>query len=272
VDPSELLVSNDHADSGEKLTEIEKTRRDLMIARLESFKREAAQQAKTESTIPTPPATPPKKTKPRQLPPRPPTTLPPENDSKTAASDSFITRSATPRPDRKPPETALAPPKPTPNKSVTPEKSPEHTKLISSDAAESSNERPTWRIKPKVEADDQTPINNNLSSGIEQIVNKKPSKPQVTLPYSEVPPKITPATNFKDHHDPPKTPKIIKIPPIDRGRYYPKSSDRYNHYDQYHRNRDKLIDDIMFGIVNADIAARRHQMAQPQAKTTKKET
>jgi len=124
------------------------------------------------------------------------------------------------------------------------------------------------------------------------------SKPQITLPYGEVPRKTAPAhevdkqiqekpkeiilgyleisgdppqptpevsfeaADFKDPHD---VAEASKAPEVEVRRYYPRSSGRYNHYDQYNRDTDKLIDDIMFGIVNADITARRRQMTKPES-------
>ena len=71
VDGSEVLLSEDFTDSGEELTEIEKTRRDLMVARLESFKREAAEQAAAESSKPIPIAAEPQPVKLVPVPQRP---------------------------------------------------------------------------------------------------------------------------------------------------------------------------------------------------------
>ena len=467
VDRSEILLSKDFADSGEELTEIEKTRRDLMVARLESFKREAAEQAATESSAPAPTATEPQKVTPvqvpqrhpesvqpvltpkkpvvtqkpkepkpvmlqpagevkavhkssvvkppdeqasREVPPKPvspvkdpvganqqviPNNIPQVKESDTGDSDSFITRSAIPRPSRKPPEPAKEPAKP------APEKLAEQTKPVSVDSTVSEKEKPTWRIKPKVESRVETPIQekrvtekpqqaieekpvwreppkvetkvetpapekpeikeprpniekkpttqgrSNVQSKIEELVDKKPvietllneesdsmpaqdvsvqsdspktkdrvtqatesitreddaqvnntSKPQITLPYGEVPRKPAPAdevdkqiqekskeiisgyleisgdppqpapavsfeaADFKDPHD---VAEASKAPEAEVRRYYPRSSGRYNHYDQYNQDTDKLIDDIMFGIVNADIVARRRQMTNPES-------
>ncbi|MCP4712034.1 MAG: hypothetical protein GY869_25720, partial [Planctomycetes bacterium] len=72
VDQSAAFLSGDLSDSGEELTEIEKTRRDLMVARLESFKQEATEQAAAESSTPAPITTEPQKMTPVQVPQRPP--------------------------------------------------------------------------------------------------------------------------------------------------------------------------------------------------------
>ena len=430
ADGSEVLLSKDFTDSGEELTEIEKTRRDLMVARLESFKREAAEQAAAESQKASPgqtPQRPPESVRPvsitkkpvftekpmvakpvsrpptgeikaghkspvvqspaeqvsREVPPKPvspvkepvganqpmrPAIIPQVKDSDQGETDSFITRSATPRPSRKPPEPTKKPAKPIPAKPIAPEKSPEHTKPMSMDTKVSEKEKPAWRIKPKVESRDETQFpEKKAAKEIRQAIKEKPGwrappkgetevkipapkktametsqneesdlKPApevsvpgdsqktresvtgttesstgpedtqvkklvmspIALPYGEVPRKTGPtdeietqipekpkeirsgeweisgappksaaavsfeAADFRDARDAEEAAKASEAGVI---KFYPKSSGRYNHYDQYHQNRDKLIDDIMFGIVNADIAARRRQMTKPES-------
>ncbi|MCP4706994.1 MAG: hypothetical protein GY869_00075, partial [Planctomycetes bacterium] len=101
----------------------------------------------------------------------------------------------------------------------------------------------------------------------QQIQEKSQEIKPVDLGISVEPPPPAPAvsfeaTDFKDKHD---VAEPAKKTEVEVSRYYPKSSGRYNHYDQYNRDADKLIDDIMFGIVNADIAARRRQMTRPES-------
>ena len=105
----------------------------------------------------------------------------------------------------------------------------------------------------------------------EQVDKQIQEKPREISPgdleISGEPPKPASVVSFEaaDFKDPRDVAEVSKAPEAEVKRFYPKSSGRYNHYDQYYRDRDKLIDDIMFGIVNADIAARRRQMTNPES-------
>lgn len=162
-------LSNDQPDADEQLSEIEKTRRDLMLARLESFKN-------TEEPSPSEPSE--------------PVSAAPEPPVVEEAIDEIL--------DEEPIESFSAVDEP-----------------------------------PAVEeANDET-------IPMEPI---EPASPLVAEHIQEIPADLHIHQANEQAHQ-------TSIGP-------------YNRYNQYNPTNDKLIDDIMFGIVNADIATHRRQLSQ----------
>ena len=163
-------LSNDQPDADEQLSEIEKTRRDLMLARLESFKN-------TEETPPPEPSE--------------PVSAAPEPPVVQEAIDEI--------PDEEPIESFSA-------------------------------------------AVDKLPVVEEENDETIPMKPIEPASPPVAEPIQEIPAELhVHQANDQAHQ--------TSIGP-------------YNRYNQYNPTNDKLIDDIMFGIVNADIATHRRQLSK----------
>ncbi|KPK76680.1 MAG: hypothetical protein AMJ79_05750 [Phycisphaerae bacterium SM23_30] len=271
---SHSLLPNDEPDSTEELSEIEQARRDLMLARLESFK-DAEEQPSAEFIEPEPvaPEPPADKEPAREAP-----TLITPADAPAVPEPPAAKEPVRETPPKTPPAAASAVSEPP----VIEEAGDEAPPMTSPAAVAASN---IFHVAEKPILGEDAPTLREAGAGGTAAALPDSARGGLSSPDStpqEVPDEDSPEqlmeTTAAEVEAPASSltrPPALsaggeRIPdqaagasvPAEKPYPLPRSFNLYKHYNRHSRTNDKIIDDIMYSIVNADIAFHRRNSSQ----------